>query len=160
MSRVCSFAVAFNYNILNYLRLNYLRLIYAQFLRHFLTAILLFLVLGCIIIIVWKGYGKIEMQCICKNYWWIFKISIPIAVGISKRRFLIRLGAMDQNSFFLDNIHRKAIKVRPTPNIKTTILVMALRQILPKPSFKSYVNNFSLCQACFLKLKFSCVKIF
>ena len=67
MSRVRSFAVAFNYNILNYLRLNYLilaylrlnylilaylRLIYAQFLRHFLTAILLFLVLGCIIIII------------------------------------------------------------------------------------------------------------
>ena len=53
MSRVRSFTVAFNYLILNYLRLaylrlNYLRLIYAQFLRHFLTAILLFLVLGCI----------------------------------------------------------------------------------------------------------------
>ena len=31
---------------------NYLRLIYAQFLRHFLIAILLFLVLGCIIIII------------------------------------------------------------------------------------------------------------
>ena len=45
MSRVRSFAVAFNYLILNYLRL-----IYAQFLCHFLTAILLFLVLGCIII--------------------------------------------------------------------------------------------------------------
>ena len=52
MSRVRSFSVAFNYNILNYLRLNYLRLIYAQFLHHFLTAILLFLVLGCIIIII------------------------------------------------------------------------------------------------------------
>ena len=56
-SRVRSFAVAFNYLILaylrlNYLRINYLRLIYTQFLSHFLTAILLFLVLGCIIIII------------------------------------------------------------------------------------------------------------
>ena len=50
MSRVHSFAVAFNYNILNYLRLNYLRFIYAQFWRHFLTAFLFFLVLGFIII--------------------------------------------------------------------------------------------------------------
>ena len=52
VSRVRSFAVAFNYLILAYLRLNYLRLIYAQFCRHFLTTILLFLVLGCIIIII------------------------------------------------------------------------------------------------------------
>ena len=28
------------------------------------------------------GYGKIEMQYICKNYWRIFKISISSAVGI------------------------------------------------------------------------------
>ena len=54
MSRVRSLALAFNYLILNYLRLAYLRLaylrlIYTQFRRHFLTAILLFLVLGCII---------------------------------------------------------------------------------------------------------------
>ena len=33
-----------------------------------------------------------------------------------------------------------------------------IRQKLPKPSFKSYVNNISLCQACFLKLKFPCLK--
>ena len=52
MSRVCSFAVAFNYNILNYLiirlnylRTNYLRLIYASF---DITS----LVLGCITIII------------------------------------------------------------------------------------------------------------
>ena len=60
MSRVRGFAVAFNYNILNYLRLNYLRLIYAQFLHHFLTAILLFLVLGCIIIIIISSNGDIQ----------------------------------------------------------------------------------------------------
>ena len=45
-----SFAVDFNYLILAYLRFNYLRLIYVQFWCHYLTAILLFLVLGCIII--------------------------------------------------------------------------------------------------------------
>ena len=72
----------------------------------------------------------------------------------------MQLRDMDQNSFFLDAINRKAIKVRPTPTIKTAFLVMALRQTLPKPSFKSYVNNISLCQACFLKLKFPCLKIF
>ena len=32
--------------------------------------------------------------------------------------------------------------------------------ITAKTSFKSYVNNISLCQACFLKLKFPCLKIF
>ena len=44
MSRVRSFAMAFNYNILNYLRLNYIRLAY---LRLMYTQFL-FLVLGCI----------------------------------------------------------------------------------------------------------------
>ena len=71
----------------------------------------------------------------------------------------MRLRGMDQNSFFLDAIHREAIKVGPMPTIKTAFLVMALHQKLPKPSFKSYVNNISLCQACFLKLKFPCLKI-
>ena len=66
---------------------------------------------------------------------------------------------MDQNSF-LDAIDREAIKVRPMPTIKTAFVVTALRQKLPKPSFKSYVNNISLCQACFLKLKFPWLKIF
>ena len=70
----------------------------------------------------------------------------------------MRLRGMDQNSFFVDAIDREAIKVRPTPTIKTAFLVMALRQKLPRPSFKSYVNNISLCQACFLKLKFPCLK--
>ena len=49
---MCSFSMVFNYNILNYLRLNYLRLMYTQFWHHFLTAILFFLVLGCIIIVI------------------------------------------------------------------------------------------------------------
>ena len=106
------------------------------------------------------GYSKIEIQCIRKNYWRIFKISILIAVGIKKRRFLMRLWGMDQNSYFLDAIDREAVKVGSTPTIKTAFLVMALRQKLLKPSFKSYVNKVSLCQACFLKLKFPCLKIF
>ena len=67
---------------------------------------------------------------------------------------------MAQSSFFLDAIDREAIKVGPTPTIKTAFLVMALRQKLPEPSFKSYVNNISLCQAYFLKLKFPWLKIF
>ena len=67
---------------------------------------------------------------------------------------------MDLNSFFLDAIDREAIKVRMMPTIKSAFLVMALCQKLPRPSYKSYVNNISLCQACFLKLKFPWLKIF
>ena len=72
----------------------------------------------------------------------------------------MRLRGMDHNSFFLDAIDREAIKVGPTPTIKTAFLVMALRQKLPKTSFKGYVNNISLYQACYLKLKFPWLKIF
>ena len=72
----------------------------------------------------------------------------------------MRLRGMDLNSFFMDAINREAMKVRPTPSIETAFLVMALRQKLPRLSFKSYVNNISLCQAYFLKLKFPCLKIF
>ena len=79
-----------------------------------MTAILLFLALGCIIIIiiiiVWMGYSKIEMQCIRKNCWWIFKIVIPSAVGIQKYHLLMQLQGMDQNSLFLDAIGHEAIK--------------------------------------------------
>ena len=67
----------------------------------------------------------------------------------------MRLWGMDQNSFFLDAIDCEAIKVGPIPTIKTAFLVMALRQKLPKPSFKSYVNNVSLCQALFLEVEIS-----
>ena len=72
----------------------------------------------------------------------------------------MRLQDMNQNSFFLDGINHKAIKVGPTPTIKTAFLAMALRQKLARPSFKRYVNNISLCQAYFLKLKFPLLKIF
>ena len=37
---------------------------------------------------------------------------------------------------------------------------MALHQKLPRPSFKSYINNILLCQVCLLKLKFPWLKIF
>ena len=37
---------------------------------------------------------------------------------------------------------------------------MALHQKLPRPSYKSNVNNISHCQACFLKLKFPWLKNF
>ena len=59
-----------------------------------MTTILLFSELGCIIndiiilytwlviILVWMGYSKIEMQCIRKNYHSIFKLLIPSAVNI------------------------------------------------------------------------------
>ena len=72
----------------------------------------------------------------------------------------MRLQDMDQNSFFLDGIDCEAIKVGPTPTIKTAFLAMALCQKLARPSFKRYVNNISLCQAYFLKLKFPWLKIF
>ena len=57
----------------------------------------------------------------------------------------MQLWDMDQNSFFLDTIDHEAIKVKPMPTIKIAFRVMALRQKLPRPSFKSYVNNISLC---------------
>ena len=40
----------------------------------------------------------------------------------------MRLQSMDLNSFFLDAIYREAIRVAPTPTIKTTFLAMALHQ--------------------------------
>ena len=66
----------------------------------------------------------------------------------------MQLQIMDLNNFFLDAIDHKAIKVVLTPTIKTAFLVMASRQKLHRPSYKSNVNNISHCQACFLKLKF------
>ena len=66
----------------------------------------------------------------------------------------MRLQGMDLNSFFLDAIDHEVIKVVPMPTIKTAFLVMALCQKLPRPSYKSNVNNISHCQACFFKLKF------
>ena len=54
----------------------------------------------------------------------------------------------------------EAIKVGLMPTIKTAFLIIALCQNLPRPSFKSNVNNISHCQACFLKLKFPWLKIF
>ena len=66
----------------------------------------------------------------------------------------MRLQGMGLNSFFLDAIDHEAIKVTPTPTIKTAFLEMALRQKLPRSSYKSNVNNISHCQACFLKSKF------
>ena len=46
----------------------------------------------------------------------------------------MQLQDMDQNSFFLDAIDCKAIKVGPTPTIKTAFLAMALCQKLPLSS--------------------------
>ena len=41
---------------------------------------------------------------------------------------MVKLQGMDQNSFLLDSISRKAIKVGLMPTIKTAFLVMALHQ--------------------------------
>ena len=48
----------------------------------------------------------------------------------------------------------------PTPTIRTAFLVMASHQKLPRPSFKIYVNNISLCKVCSLELKFSLTENF
>ena len=53
----------------------------------------------------------------------------------------MQLQGMDLNSFFLNVIKHEAIKVVPTPTIKTAFLAMALCQKLPRPSYKSKVNN-------------------
>ena len=55
---------------------------------------------------------------------------------------------MAQNSFIQNAIDCEAIKIRPTSTIITAFLVMPSRQKL------CYVNNTSLCEVCFLKLKF------
>ena len=67
---------------------------------------------------------------------------------------------MAQNSFIQDAINHEAIKVELTATITTAFLEMASYQKLLTPSFKSYVNNISLCEAYFLKLKFSLAKNF
>ena len=67
---------------------------------------------------------------------------------------------MAQNSFIQDAINHEAIKVELMPTITTAFLVMVSCQKLPRPSFTSYVNNISLCEACFLNLKFSLAEIF
>ena len=111
-----------------------------------------------IIILVWKGYGKTEMQRICKNYWRIFKISIPSADLKAPFSYVIKGYGPKQ---LLSGRHRpQSHKSRADANIKTAFLVMALHQKLPRPSFKSYINNISLCQAYFLKLKIPWLKIF
>ena len=72
----------------------------------------------------------------------------------------MRLQGVDLNRFFLNAINCEAVKVTPMPTNKTAFLAMALHQKLPRPSYKSNVNNISHCQACFLKLKFPWQKIF
>ena len=72
----------------------------------------------------------------------------------------MQLQGMDLNSLFLNAIDREAIKVTLTPTIKTAFLIIAVRQKLPRASYKSNVNNMSHCHACFLKSKFPWQKIF
>ena len=69
----------------------------------------------------------------------------------------MQLQGMDQNSFFLDPIICEAM---PMPTIRTAFLAMVSHQKLPIPTFKGYVNNISLCEACFLRLKFPMTKKF
>ena len=64
----------------------------------------------------------------------------------------MQVQGMDQNSFFIDP---EAIKIRPTPTIRTAFLVMKSCQKLPRPSSKSYVYNMSLCEAYFLEVEIS-----
>ena len=57
--------------------------------------------------------------------------------------------------FLSGHIDSETIKVGPISIIRTTFLVMASDHKLPRPSFKSYVSNISLCEACFLKVEIS-----
>ena len=57
----------------------------------------------------------------------------------------MRLQGMNLNSFFHNTIDCEAIKVGPTLTIKTAFLVLALHQKLPRPSYKSNINNISYC---------------
>ena len=131
--------------------------IYPNFSIFFFFFLLLLLLLLLLFLF---GRATVKLKCNVsrKTIGGYLKYQYPLQWAFKSAIFLMRLRGMDQNSFFLDAIDCKAIKFRPMPTIKTAFLVMALRQKLPKPSFKSYVNNFSLRQACFLKLKFPCLK--
>ena len=73
----------------------------------------------------------------------------------------MHLQGVDQNRFSVDTIYHEAIKVRPTSTIKTAFLIIALCQKLPRPSFKSNVDNISHCQAyVFLEVEISMAKNF
>ena len=65
----------------------------------------------------------------------------------------MQVQGMDRYRFFLDAIDCEAIKIGSMAIIRTAFLVMETHQKLSRPSFKNYVN-ISLCEACFLKLKF------
>ena len=65
----------------------------------------------------------------------------------------MQVQGMDQNSFFLNAINHEAIKSGVTPTIRIAFLVIESCQKLPRPSFKSYVNNISL--SLFLEVKIS-----
>ena len=56
--------------------------------------------------------------------------------------------------------NREAIKMRADSRYQNCVYNNAITPKLPRPSFKSYINNISLCQVCFLKLKFPWLKIF
>ena len=54
--------------------------------------------------------------------------------------------SMDQNSFFLDAIDQEAINNQADTHHQNCL---PSNDIMPKSTFKSYVNNISLCKACF-----------
>ena len=72
----------------------------------------------------------------------------------------MQLQGMDLNSFFLDAIDHEAIKVAPTPTIKTAFLVIVLCQKLPRPSYKSNVNTYLTLSSLFLEVEISMAENF
>ena len=94
VSKVCSFAVFYKLPK-TYLRLNYLRLIYAHFLRYFWQQFLLFLVLGCIIILIilvcW-GWNLDITGYIRTNFWTILKVSVSSYLNFSFSCTIVRYG--------------------------------------------------------------------
>ena len=87
------------------------------------------------------------------------KYQYPVQWAFKRTIFLCDYRVWTKSASLLTPSIMKPQKVGAMPTIKTAILVMAICQKLPRPSFESHVNNISLCQACFLKLKFPWLKI-
>ena len=58
------------------------------------------------------------------------------------------------NFTVVDVANQEAIKFRADAHPQNCLSVNNIALKLPRPSYKSYVNNISLFEACFLKLKF------
>ena len=108
------------------------------------------------------GRATVKLKCnvSVKTIGGYLKYQYPLQWAFKSAVFLCDYRVWTKTASFWTPLIAKPYKCGPTPTLKTACLIMALRQKLPRPSFKSYINNISLCQVCLLKLKFPWLKIF